>query len=1129
MKKLVRIIMVNWYLFEAEEWKLRGNVALLGKNGSGKSSFIDALQYVMLGGHGSDWHPNAKASGSKRTRDVRSYVLGVVKDEDAVGDSKTYQPRESALCRLVLVFEDEETGEPVSMGAAIAARRSESKEQVEGFFILKGLHLTLDDLIQNGHPQTYDAMKARFQHGLGNDECFLFGREPSQFVEQLVRTLGPAKRLPSPPKYRRAFRQSIDLSGLEGSVSDFVKHSILDERPLNLSALRQSMDSYRNKSKAVEEANKQIEELERINSYLKRALSHGQRRAGYSWCEMELQYASLVENIQALQDQMESHQAEFKQANDQYHEINQEVCRLRHELDEITASLNQDKEKSRRDKLQSSLEEKKRELDRLQQLSQRLRENLGIAEQLLSHQTILSSTATDLLQGLCQHLEAGPVAWPDDPAAIDTLLAQLQDTLSEETDRVDKMRLNQNAEVERIRREMAEIDRQLTRLRAGESNLTRSTLHLIDALADKGISATPVCDLVEVADPRWQPAIEAFLRDNTEALIVPLDQAQEAVALYRQLKKGLAEGAVVVNTEKVQSWKNISAEEGTAAGLIKGDDSIAVTYVQRILGGITLVETNKELMSANRALTPDGMFARQGGLKRLKLPNYPKLGKGAREAQIVALDAQADEYVQTMQEMHRQSEQLKSAYDLFKTLDYRVKEAPSLTENAKTQTQLQQGMQQLEEQIAAINTQHLDDLMRRQATLQRQSDELQEQLESTIKAYTTAETLLENKKEQIVTLQNQLPRIKEKRDAVTTDEDYDAQKANELYEKLEEEIEKQPEKTEDILADISNRIKQASSDQDREKTRAVNLLSEFKTRYSRDLGLNDPLSSAGYRTLVADLLHDIRDIGLHERQQDVADALHRAQKVIRQDLAIQLRSNIEDMERRINELNRELNARPFSGNQVYQFHYERLPESSEFLKYVDQMDQYVAANTNSLFDEHSHINDHIKKILDAEDGDRLADYRNYYKFDITIKDTESNVTEKLSRRIGNASGGEHSSPFYVAIGASLASAYQIKWREDGKHDGGLSLFLADEAFEKMDFDNTEAAFNYLVSIGLQMFIAAPDGAEGRLRPLVDTILSFIREGNTAQVIPDYVTQGAKQLLKESVHGKDSISSEAIRG
>ena len=118
----------------------------------------------------------------------------------------------------------------------------------------------------------------------------------------------------------------------------------------------------------------------------------------------------------------------------------------------------------------------------------------------------------------------------------------------------------------------------------------------------------------------------------------------------------------------------------------------------------------------------------------------------------------------------------------------------------------------------------------------------------------------------------------------------------------------------------------------------------------------------------------------------------------------------------------------------------------------------------------------------------------------------------LSRKANSASGGENITPFYVAMGASLASAYRLDRQPNGEVHGGVSLYLADEAFGKMDRTNTVQAAGYLESIGLQLFLAAPDDAEPRLREVVDTVMFFIREGAQAVIEIDYVKPKARELL-----------------
>lgn len=329
MRHLSRIILVNWYRFEAEEWDVRGHVALLGKNGSGKSSFIDALQYVLLGGHKKDWTPNAKASDQRQARDLRSYILGLVKDESALENTPLYHPRQDGLCRIVLVFSDKATNENVSIGAAISARREEPGEHVEGFFILKDATLSLSDLVeetaQGKVPKSYDALTASFRHRVPESNRYLFGHEPKKFVDQMLRTLGPDKRPPAIEKYRRGFRQSINLSGLNGTVSDFVKRSILDAQPLNLEQTRQSIETYRNKLAAVERTKAQVLSLEECRKYFQRATVASQRRAGYAWCAAELRFLSMDVELDELGVLLEGCASEYRHEQMERRELNKNL------------------------------------------------------------------------------------------------------------------------------------------------------------------------------------------------------------------------------------------------------------------------------------------------------------------------------------------------------------------------------------------------------------------------------------------------------------------------------------------------------------------------------------------------------------------------------------------------------------------------------------------------------------------------------------------------------------------------------------------------------------------------------------------------------------------------------------
>ena len=50
MKKLVKMKIINWHLFSNLTIEIKNNVVVTGENGTGKSTLLDALQYVLTAG-----------------------------------------------------------------------------------------------------------------------------------------------------------------------------------------------------------------------------------------------------------------------------------------------------------------------------------------------------------------------------------------------------------------------------------------------------------------------------------------------------------------------------------------------------------------------------------------------------------------------------------------------------------------------------------------------------------------------------------------------------------------------------------------------------------------------------------------------------------------------------------------------------------------------------------------------------------------------------------------------------------------------------------------------------------------------------------------------------------------------
>jgi uncharacterized protein YPO0396 len=201
-----------------------------------------------------------------------------------------------------------------------------------------------------------------------------------------------------------------------------------------------------------------------------------------------------------------------------------------------------------------------------------------------------------------------------------------------------------------------------------------------------------------------------------------------------------------------------------------------------------------------------------------------------------------------------------------------------------------------------------------------------------------------------------------------------------------------------------------------------------------------------------------------------------------------LREQIEDARSQLEHLNMTLSKLRFGGER-----YEFLASPAPDLRRVyDMVMDSGAVLGASLFDSdfrraHQEGWDLLFERLTIGAGDerveelrRLQDYRNYLAYDIRIH--YPNGDRALHSQINaKKSGGETTTPFYVAMAASFAQAYRLN---QARPSDTIRLALFDEAFGKMDTARTASALRFMVDTGLQVLLATPPDKAGGLLPHV---------------------------------------------
>ena len=100
MKTLTKVKLINWHTFSNEEFEIYKNALITGENGTGKSTILDAIQYVLTAGK----CKFNKAASDIGNRTLESYIrckTGIEGHEFVRnGDVTTY---------IALEFYDEKT------------------------------------------------------------------------------------------------------------------------------------------------------------------------------------------------------------------------------------------------------------------------------------------------------------------------------------------------------------------------------------------------------------------------------------------------------------------------------------------------------------------------------------------------------------------------------------------------------------------------------------------------------------------------------------------------------------------------------------------------------------------------------------------------------------------------------------------------------------------------------------------------------------------------------------------------------------------------------------------------------------------------------------------------------------
>jgi len=1100
MKKLIRIRVVQFFLYEMRDVEVGMNCGIFGANGSGKSSLLDAVQIVMLGANESRGSAgvafNAQADESNRnSRNIRSYCLG------QYGDSPDARVRDSANTYITLVWEDTATHEIVSTGVSIYVSADREKSDVQGRYILP-TDIALSDHLElvdgEYRPRPWASFRQMLSQRSQGEEVLFHDSE--RFVNAMLFRLRGARGAPRLDAYRQAFRFGLRMK-FDKSVDDIVRQQVLETRPTNIKRFKEVLHTFQEMAALVRSVQAKLDEAELIETDF--ADAHRRNIHSVSLAALaqvaELEVAN--EAVTAAEETERRAAAALEAANARRDEVNLQVeAAEQHARDSASA---RDKHASHADAalLRESLTGIQTRLTEQRMGLHRSIKAIGKAIDVQIPGKLVADSAKDTTQAFkdIHALLEGNKA--DDRDAVESTVRKglraaklLSNEVFEEMQSVGRAQVTAEAELATVRENQERIAK-------GKPPLEGPAAALKRVLANAGVDATPVCDLVRIDNPDWQPAIESYLgASNMQALLV--DEADERKAFRVSRQAGVYEAKVVMPSKFSNRG---SPRRGAVAELISGNSAAAVNYLRSKFGDTQRADTEDECFAHRFAMTKDGMLLADGEMVRKKPtdPAFFKIGptstatrtsiaERARQLQV-EVDALKDRYAKLKLLLNNLSpflggeqDKVQDILEAFDRISKETRDEADLTRrlqalDTEEYRQLVQAVEEADATVIALRKQQLD----------------------TVQAVGAAETECRQKNEDTKKKKAEAVTQKGVADAARAAEGFDANYASDQWERL---LTRQGLSFREIVTDCTRRSSSAKDDSRQKASSAMQKLSAFLVRHNEFMpaGIQDDWRSA--RAWLEMRVVVLNETGLRENKARMEDALSAAKSTFRNDVAVALHEHLEWLSDTINRMNEALRLAPmFTNNERYQFRSHVRPAFTVLLKFIKDVAQY--GPTEDLLGGAGELPKEFEELMRekavagaAAVKSPLDDYREFFDFDIEVLREEATGTTRhigwLSKRVGSGSGGEHRAPLYVIAGAALSSAYRLE-RGD---DTGIRLLVIDEAFIKMDLRNIVATMRYFEELGLQVFMASTGDALGSLTAFLDRYYDIMRDAESNVVV-----------------------------
>lgn len=1128
---LSRLCFQNWYLIGAKDIEIKGAAALIGPTGAGKSSIQDGIQTVITGANHNRLNLNASASG-RSGRSVLEYCLGVTKDPAEGGRPL----RENCETVLALVFRDQETQRPITVGVALSARLGDSREDVLSRFIAPDYAYSVEDYkVRNGGRETLAPWSDILENlRKKSPELQEFRASAEKFTGEMLRIMRPNEQTPNPKHVLRAFANGLAFKPIFDPTT-FVREYILEPDQLDIDRVRTSIATWQELERVIEDIENK---LRRVNRLSDRFRNWGRAKVRAEGARF---YAAIADARRCAHDVRHYRELSVTKGKDLATERNALATRKQwvREYDEDLRAKNMIIQASGDGSLRRQLEMEVQHVDReikeaFARIS-RIRTALGNVAQLAA---LKGSLAPHHARSIDAAKEAANLL--QDTTQTPDILRNKGEKLQALVDEVTSIRalevlLHENADqlAAEIRQVQSDVEKMEAATAGGQhAILSATTNRLINALERRGMQPVPLCDVVEVVEPEWQESIESLLGRGREAIILPPENVEEAFEMMRR-EQDVYAGCTLVATN-AQNMTRTNFNTGSVLEALSTDNQYAAAFLNDSIGGYQKAETEDDLRRMRQGVMRNGKF--RSGM-RLSVPYRAKtlmFGKAARYQSTETLRNDLDQAKVMLREKSSRLSLLRDAARIVPTaldalsdgdgpyhLEHALRALAGRLQDLK-QHQNQDGrsgetaglleeIKYIEEQRQLYLTEIEDEIEPRIAKLQEETANARARLETSLEAY--AKAFKERQKTWAAITHPDVQKL------LSLDPEIDEPDAHTLLKRIRADLRRDEGSRSDPKAYLSgqrNSYKVVAdnfeSEIKREQSGVIREIAEYKAAWDINVpSIDHETMTTGYVWIMGEKAR-LEGNELRRHRAACEKASGEMRRLLKEDLLSRLAEKLIKVDHKIERLNALLSRYRVTG-QTYALTFavnQRFQKMHDLAIKVGMASDMEAVGLDAQ--ELTEAVGELESLIHGNEGtEKLADYREYFNFEIAMTDKSGSRTTMSSRAV-KGSGGEAQAPFYVSFAASMNAAY-YPGHSVGT-PGGMGLVLFDEAFNKLDVPNTQTLLTLFRDMGLQLVIAGPEDKRATFTEVLDTIIIVNKspDGQSVYIDAEYPGELAKMGL-----------------